>query len=67
MSKYLCGSCGYPELKCECVVDAQHEETGRMWRGPLNRLPPRYRIIESKDRRAGNKPASLSEDENGRG
>lgn len=26
----------------DVVVDAQHEETGRMWRGTRRTLPPRY-------------------------
>ena len=28
--------------KTDPIVDAQHDETGRMWRGPLSQLPRRY-------------------------
>jgi hypothetical protein len=27
------------------IVDAQHDETGRMWRGPLSRLPSRFSVV----------------------
>jgi hypothetical protein len=29
------------------IVDAQHDETGRMWRGPLSQLPRRYAVVAS--------------------
>jgi hypothetical protein len=27
------------------IVDAQHDETGRMWRGPLSQLPGRFSVV----------------------
>jgi hypothetical protein len=31
--------------KTDPIVDAQHDETGRMWRGPLSQLPRRYAVL----------------------
>jgi hypothetical protein len=27
------------------IIDAQHDETGRMWRGPLSQLPGRFSVV----------------------
>jgi hypothetical protein len=27
------------------IADAQHDETGRMWRGPLSQLPCRFSVV----------------------
>lgn len=30
-------------------VDAQHQETGRMWKGERRNLPPRYSIVTASE------------------
>lgn len=39
------------------VVEAQHDETGRLWFGPRHALPPRYKVIGPSDQPAA-APAS---------
>lgn len=37
----------FDEIGHSEIVTAQHDETGRMWAGPRDQLPPRYNVVEN--------------------
>jgi hypothetical protein len=47
--KAYCDECGarIPVLDDDRLVRAQHDETGRMWEGPANKVPRRFSVTSS--------------------
>jgi hypothetical protein len=41
------------------IVAAQHDETGRMWRGPLSQLPSRFAVVSGSPDTTLNAPEML--------
>lgn len=49
---YTCKNCGIePTTTASALetISAQHDETGRMWEGPRDQLPPGYSAVKRND------------------